>query len=429
MPLYWFLLVILSLACGSLPTAETTVWQAMVASLGMILGWTLLAKLAAFHSLQTANDPHEISWSAVRAFERQLSFFRWSGLAIGPLCLIGFGLAGVIDRCPPADASMAIRASLLFCPALLLNGLLWWIELDFAAAHRLRDGGWKSAIRETLQVFRTQGAWLVIPVLLLLLLVDLIQCIPGVTAERSGWVLGLVAIVFVPLVLPHVIRGLWPTESIGNGPHAWLRQVCSACRMPSLSIRMWQTGNRSGNALVVGFLPGFRFMLISDRLLNSLPADQLTMVALHELSHLRRFHMPMRMLAVFPAFSLTLIGNHFAADYPIAEGLGLILGLLTALGCLHLISYWTELDADRHACRLAVGISASNANAPQDLRAATESLITALDSITAGNAAAKKGSWLHPSIARRKAALRHLALPMQPVHLRDHADITSAVPS
>ena len=86
--LYYFLLVIASLACGSLPPQEIDWQAATMATLGMVAGWVLLSHVAARtvsnHVLQERLDPID----GAQWLEKQLIVFRWLGLVVAVLCFV-----------------------------------------------------------------------------------------------------------------------------------------------------------------------------------------------------------------------------------------------------------------------------------------------------------------------------------------------------
>ncbi len=405
MPLYWFLLVVVSLGCGSVPAHDVPVQRSLVATLGVLLAWGLLAKVAALITTKQLDDNAAEAVSLVRIFERQIAILRWAGIVAAAMCLVGFGLAGVIDSLTISQQSMAVRALLMISPAFLISMLVWWADHQFGVAHQLVDGGWRVACREAFAAFRMQGAWLVIPVIALMALIDLLLWIPGFPLAASGVTVAVVALITVPLGMPWLARRIWKTADLRGGDHDWLGSLATAAGMPRLAIRRWDTGDKSCNALVAGFVPGCRVMLLTDRLLDRVGSQQLAMIALHEIAHLRRWHVPMRMAAVLPAWGVVWLVEAGLGQFAWAETVGIVAGIVSSLAALHVISYRTELDADATACRLAVQASAAVEGLPTSLSEAGRAMAAALESVTADSAAARRGTWLHPSVATRQQAL------------------------
>ncbi len=409
MPLFWFLMVVLSLGCGSVPGHEVDASRAWIATAGLVLAWGVLAKLAALVTTKQLDESPADAVAIVKMFERQIGFLRWTSVAVAAMCLVGFGLAGVIESLPICHHSMAARGLLMLCPGAAAVMLVWWGDHQFGVANHLIDGGWRTTLREGLTTFRLQGAWLVVPVLLLLGLIDAILLIPGVPLAASGMIVAGVAVLAVPIGMPWLAQRIWETEPIDQFPQAWLQTIAMATGFKNLSIRRWNTGFKSSNALVAGFLPRCRVMLLTDRLLDRLPNEQLAMIALHELAHLRRHHVPLRMLAILPAWAAAWGTQHFFGQFAWAETIGITTAIIASLGMLCFVSHRTELDADATACRMAVQAARSVAGVPADLPAAAMAMARALDAVTCDSPQARRGTWLHPSVAKRRQKLMQLA--------------------
>jgi Zn-dependent protease with chaperone function len=93
------------------------------------------------------------------------------------------------------------------------------------------------------------------------------------------------------LFLPFVLRVALRTKPLPDGPlrtrlEAYSRRVGFRFR----DIRVWPTGGETSNAVVVGALPRFRYVFITDGLLNALDEDEIEAVFAHEAGHARRGH-------------------------------------------------------------------------------------------------------------------------------------------
>ncbi|XZE54499.1 M48 family metalloprotease [Planctomycetaceae bacterium SH139] len=416
MPLYWFLLVISALASDSLPARDVPVLRAVMASLGVFVGWALLARLAARSASRQVLSGDVGYGAAAVAFGVQMDLMRWLGLAISTLMLVGFGLAGLLDQLPLIDQSVALRSLLLLSPALLATAWSWFCELRFDAATHPRqiDTRW---LQYLINMFRMQAAWLVVPVLVLLTLVDICQFALGIDPASGAMVGGLCALIALPLLLPMILGKIWKLHPIEDPRLAdWCQQLLTATRVRGLKILRWETGGSFCTAMVAGFLPGFRRLLLSDALLWRLTPAQTAMVVLHELAHVRRFHLPLRLFVLLPvwlvASGITMLFEHFAY----ADMIGIAAGLAMSLVTLRWVAYRTELDADAVAVKLAVAISGKVPGVPATAVDAGETLAQALLAVTADQPAARKATWLHPSIDDRCRALRRCApdIPAEP---------------
>lgn len=173
--------------------------------------------------------------------------------------------------------------------------------------------------------------------------------------------------------------------------------------------------------MVAGFLPGFRRLLLSDGLLWRLSRQQTAMVVLHELAHLRRFHLPLRMFVLVPVWGVASAATHAMGDFQYADVCGIVVGLACSLLSLRWIAYRTEFDADAVAVRLAVSLSGKVPFVPDNAADASAALADALLMVTADQPSSRKATWMHPSIDARTRAL------LRPHALDQHASVPSVL--
>ena len=414
MHLYFFLLVIVSLSCGSLPPVDTSLAQASLATLCMVTALTLLCHIAGRICAQQIRNENLDPLIGAELLERQMTAFRWLGLGIVILCLGGFGLASASGKAPILNHSFFLQALILLAPGLTITIATWSAQQYYRSLTGLADRKPKTHISRLWQRFRGTVAWLVVPILLLLGMTDLIGTLPideGVAAAIT--VVGM--LLFVPLGLPWLIRHLFKTSKLDVSTETWIQQILTATGLRSTRILRWHTGHQSFNAMVAGFIPPLRTLLISDRLIDELPRDQVAMVVLHEAAHLRRFHVPIRMLTIVPAW---LLGG-FITRLANGDSWGILAGSIVAIALtmigLRIAAFRTELDADLHACRMAVDMADQIECVPASYQQASAALSSALLRITLEHPGARKATWLHPSVSERIASMqRHGVLQTTP---------------
>jgi Zn-dependent protease with chaperone function len=185
------------------------------------------------------------------------------------------------------------------------------------------------------------------------------------------------------------------------------------------------------NAMVAGFVRPGRLLLMSDRLLDDLPRGQRLMVVMHELAHVKRWHVPLRMAAILPAWFVSAHGSEWLIQSgwfaeTIGGAIGAAFGLVTTVISLGAVSHFCELDADATACRLAVRACRRSGDRDQDPEfemtsaMAADLMADALLRVTADHPSSRKMSWLHPSLSTRVGRLRRVAAP--------HSDSTYPLP-
>jgi STE24 endopeptidase len=151
----------------------------------------------------------------------------------------------------------------------------------------------------------------------------------------SAWWVGLPLVLTMLLLMPVVMRRMWPTSPLPAGP---LRnELLSICERRSRvrEILVWHTGGYVANAAVVGLSRWLRYVLLTDGLIARFSNAQIAAVLRHELGHLRRYHLPLR----------------------------LALLALPLIWWLALCSAWPELEPAAEQALAAIGI-------PQSLAAA-----------------------------------------------------------
>lgn len=405
MHLYFFLVVIVSLSCGSLPPSEVSPLRAGAATVAMVAAWIILchvgARICATHVRAEKLDP----LLGAELLERQLAAFRWIGLGVVVLCLGGFGLARTLDTVPLLEASIFLQAIILLMPGLAITAGTWSAEHHYGVMLEYTNGGLRNHAESVWHSFRGGIAWLIGPVLILFGLSDLIGALP-VTDSVVTWLTVVMILLFVPLGLPWLIRHLFATCPLNESTDSWIRQLITSVGLRQTRAVRWNTGGRTFNAMVTGFIPPLRTLLLSDRLLDELPRQQMAMVVLHEAAHLRRRHVPIRMLAVLPAWVAGVGVTQIAGQQPWAVAAGSVVGILLTMLILRVVAYRTEHDADVHACRLAVEISSQVEHVPATYQCASEALAAALMRVTFDHPAGRKATWLHPGVAERVAWMR-----------------------
>tara|TARA_R110002073_G_scaffold176633_3_gene334336 strand:- start:1256 stop:2533 length:1278 start_codon:yes stop_codon:yes gene_type:complete len=405
MHLQSFLLVVLSLSCGSLPAGEVDMLRAVVATAGMITAWWILCHVAARTTSRQVLAGNIEPIQGAQWLETQLDVFRWLSLGVIVMCLGGFGLARSLDTLPVIQHSMFLQALVLLFPGLALAAASWSAEHRYGVVLDYTDRGIVSHLRSIISSFRGATAWLVIPVLMLLASADAISQLP-ISEAQTGWVMGISLVVFLGAGMPWLVSRLFKTCPLDSDTEIWVANVLSAAGLRRTKMVRWQTEGNSFNALITGFVPPLRTLLLSDRLLDELPREQVAMVVLHEAAHLRRRHVPLRMFSILPAWAVGAMVTHFAGEASWAMVAGSVVAIALTLVMLRWVAYRTEFDADVQACRFAEQIASSVEGVPSTYTAAAETLSRALIRVTADHPAARKPTWLHPGVVDRIECMR-----------------------
>jgi STE24 endopeptidase len=102
-------------------------------------------------------------------------------------------------------------------------------------------------------------------------------------------VLGFIVLAASPLF----IRLAWPTRSLPEGPlRHRLERVARRVGFRFNDLLVWDTGHLMVNACVTGVLPNFRYVLLTDALIDSLSPVEVAAVFGHEVGHVAHRHLP-----------------------------------------------------------------------------------------------------------------------------------------
>ncbi len=419
MSMFLFLIVVVSLACGSVQPREVPLDACLTASAGLIFAWGLIAKAAAGLALARVRRGTE-PLLAVQSLERQLEILRWLGIGAVLTCLLGFNLAAAVQTWPLFSHAMVLQAIVLLAPGLLLIASTLWAEHQFGVAMGYASAGFLPAARQIAGLLLRFSGWMIAPILTMLAISDLLGLLPGTDQIPAGIGLVVLTILTVPVLVPWMAKRIWPTRRLDCDEHRWIHDLVAAAGLSRLDVRRWDTGMRSANAVVVGFFVGLRSLLLTDRLLRDLPADQLKLIVLHELAHVRRHHIWLRMLSVIPGWLLAAGILHAYGTGPAVLLISNATAIAGTLVMLRYSAHETEFDADRAACELAMQIAGPSRHnhddawlqldaAAPDARAAAAALADALRRVTGEQEGFHRASWLHPSVDSRCQRLERWA--------------------
>jgi STE24 endopeptidase len=207
--------------------------------------------------------------------------------------------------------------------------------------------------------FRHQVAFILIPMIVMLAVSDLALRYE----DRLGALIRLphaadlligVAAILVAVVAPELLRHVWATERLPDGPLrdrllAMARTLGVRCR----EILVWRSGGMIVNAAVMGVVPPLRYVLITDAMLEQLDDTKIEAVFGHEVGHVRHHHIPFYLLfALISGCLLTVFAvrtHGLSRTDPI-----LYQALLAAAGTLLLVKWgvlfgWVSRRFERQA--------------------------------------------------------------------------------
>jgi Zn-dependent protease with chaperone function len=176
----------------------------------------------------------------------------------------------------------------------------------------------------------------------------------------AGDVIAAAALVWLS---PWALLRVWRTTPLpGGAPRAVVNEVCARTRVRFSTARLWHAPGGGVNALVVGFLPGARALLVSSGSLRLLSREQFAAVVAHEAAHLERRHALWLAVAVGGAM---LVGWRIGAllgPSPLGVSWALVVAGVAAIVQFGFVSRAFEREADATAARTLSALAPEDAN-------------------------------------------------------------------
>lgn len=155
--------------------------------------------------------------------------------------------------------------------------------------------------------FRLQVLFTVVPILLILTVVDLstvaVRPLVGQWDDATvGWfqqALILTAAAGIYIVSPDLLRRILRTVPLEDSPLR--RRLLALAARHNLRVRdvlLWQTHHNICNAAVMGIVGRFRYVLLTDLLIETMSDEQIEAVFAHEIGHVVHRHMQWYVLII-----------------------------------------------------------------------------------------------------------------------------------
>lgn len=208
---------------------------------------------------------------------------------------------------------------------------------------------------------RSQVLFTLVPLVVLAVLRDCIAwgaiSLFSLTADTAEWLSTFGALILVVVLSPELLRRVLPTTPLP--PSAVRDRLLGLSRHLRLGVRdvlLWHTHFAAGNAAVMGVVPGVRYVMMTDLLLQSMPPEQVEAVFAHEAGHVVHRHIAWY-IAFWVAMVLWLevIGQYLARTGMIGaatvEWIVPSLGLAAVVVAFGWLSRGFERQADAFAAR------------------------------------------------------------------------------
>ena len=375
-------------------------------------------------------------------------WFSWGLRLVVALGLMVFAWTLVVIEWPRVvDRGLGLRGVALleeFCVLLpyLAGQLLAWCGL-YRAERALRSSGEGPGLGRYLLRKSRQSLGMILPVAMIYVLGrDVLRWAVPRSAEDPAIQFGgtcLVAIC-VFILSPAFVRLTWPTRRMEDGPlRDRLERLSRRLNFRCSDIRVWDTGGVVINAGVTGAVPWFRYVLVTDAMIDCLDPSEIEAVFGHEIGHVARRHLPYFALFFLGSAGLMglgaeILGRFWDVDAALARlGNPTVAGVAQGAGILGIwgvyfflvfgyLSRQFERQADLFGAR-AVSCGRKDCPPHLDLNApgvpegppgelcpmGLRTFADALANVAALNGMSPRASsWRHGSIARRIAFLHRL---------------------
>ena len=382
----------------------------------------------------------------VRVADRAVAFGRGVGAGLFVAATLGLGwvafvrqvvgdwvLIDEIIALAPALVGVFIGQIALARIDVVLDDALLIRELDNGEPIRPRHsvlgvavGQFRRSVLMLLAPMLAMLAWLEVYALVLNRLVErgvAPWLASGSPREQAVVALGeLVGVGVVFLFAPLLLRLTWDTVPLGAGP---LRdRMMAAARAAGVRVGqllVWRTQGRIANAAVMGLIAPLRLVIMSDRLLETLPERQVDAVLAHELGHVKRGHLVWLVLVCVATFGLVWRGIELGVAHLFGDAGGWValpIGIGVGLLIVGAVSRRFEWQADAFAATLLSRMRAEG-SASRVTPEAVGDMAGALLTVTRiGRSSVNRWTWRHGSIATRVhkleaisgAPIRHLPI-------------------
>ncbi len=372
--------------------------------------------------------------------DRVVAAGRWGALLWHAVSVLGLGWLDVVRDHLPADGLIVADELLTAAPVLLVVIAGWWSS--YPLERRMHEAMLMRKLDEGRPVHNLplRGAFVLMQIRhqMFLTLVPMLALTAwsqattwGLAALRDSptaagvldrWkpelvraAAQLIGLVTVFAFMPLVLRFVWKTTPLRAGPmREALAAMCLRHKVGVRDLLVWQTGGTMLNGAVIGLASPLRYVLVTDSLLENLPAEQVEAVLAHEVAHAHHHHAPWLAASLLAALGAASVAADAAtrAIAPIVPGpwtfalTQLVLataGLALALVAFGFISRRFEWQADAFA--VAHLSPRAGPIAPEAIAAMSDALETVA---RLNGMATDKFSWRHGSINRRIALLKAL---------------------
>jgi len=268
--------------------------------------------------------------------------------------------------------------------------------------------------------FRHYFLFIAVPIGLIVLANDLIwlgaeRFLSGeVIVQVAGYVGSVLSVACVFTIAPVLVVRIWRTHPLGGGHlRDKLEAMCVRMKLRYRAILVWRSGGVIANAGVMGVVPRFRYILLSDAMLENMADHEIESIFAHEAGHILSRHI---LYAVVFALAVVLVCTSAGELFLIATGAdavaGNILAILLLAAAWGFGFGWVSRRFERQCDVAAAWAIGNDAGALREGRITPEGaaiFARSLERIAQLNGIPpRQHNWRHGSIANRVAHVLYL---------------------
>ncbi len=428
---------------------------ALAGAVGMVAALAVLAQLLSIRGLAALRGNVDSMVSAQRRVLRNLLIIRMLTLMLFGALLIMTGWGSLVMSVPMVNAVPGLASLITLLP--YLAGCTVVLYFTFPVDRALRGPAssnnmltdalaHESWTRREYLVFHIRHHLLaiVVPMTLILLSRDVARWFEPFIQNRTGFdyvsdVALVCAAATVFVIAPWILKHVWTTVPLPTGAlRQRLERLCQRIGLRCRDILVWKSGGMVVNAAVMGLFRPFRFVILSDGLIDSMNDEQLEAVFGHEAGHVRHKHFHFFLLFAMGSLLITSGVMEWtylswrdstlteSARQIVIQAIGLVTILMLWFFGFGFISRAFERQADVFgaqcvtpmdpaACRRSCGVHPQPMPSQADgveriCTSAAETLAGALARVATLNGIGRdEPSWRHSSISSRMAFIRSLS--------------------
>jgi len=317
------------------PWLKLSVWIVLPAILVLgILVAQLLQKIRIYNRTELSSFTEQAKPSSSKfTYNRIFIWFIWLAAVYGEQ--LDLRLAKIFEKSMAAEE---ISFGVLL--------LVYWIADALASVpiYRRNITGINQKIKGSALHLRLQLPILALIFIQLSWIWTITMILPEETSNWTPFFEILSSLILLVLIAPVVIVKSWGVQSIEKGSvNETIRNDLKQFRTPVAGILYWPDSIMPhSTAGVIGLIRGFRYLLISTKLLKELSNAELRAVIAHEAEHIRRHHLFYYLIAVSGLLVFfTLAGNlNFLLVFTeISQVPGLILGISAIISVLLFVRF------------------------------------------------------------------------------------------